>query len=503
MIGYCLETDLVGQILSSVPEGVRSAELDCDNGSQSAGNSSISTSVYLAAGSYELRYNYAGRIDYPNYDPAYLCGTTAADLSWANETKTANSQHVTSALRTNQINVYLDPNTTGTIPLHTTIDGSQQLGGSDLIDMCVYSQSWVQRSVRINITTAGFYWLSFAADGASDSYGGQLDNIMLCNETCNGAVQDNFPTAWTSSPTLFEDTFESPGYVSGNNGGGYYNTNGNMGYSYGTSGGAASGWPSQSASGWANAPTNQLPYWLQGCPEGTQCIELGWGSNSLVSRPFLLDPGYYEIQYRYVSEVTFSNLSGVYCGATPAAANISSLSSRSGTGINRVIGANHGTLTEDTNTVGVFMSHARAGQHANCQHDARRDDQIHQPRRSTSTTPTDPPNSINLTSYNPAQSNPLLDICGYAAGAQTRTVYVMIQKPAYYWLTFAALGSADAFGGQIDDVKLIAVGSLYGSAPSGFVTIPVPAPAAGGAYTNSGAFDGFSIVADPLTAPAP
>ncbi len=66
LIGYCLETDLVGQILSSVPEGVRSAELDCDNGSQSAGNSSISTSVYLAAGSYELRYNYAGRIDYPN-----------------------------------------------------------------------------------------------------------------------------------------------------------------------------------------------------------------------------------------------------------------------------------------------------------------------------------------------------------------------------------------------------------------------------------------------------
>ena len=120
------------------------------------------------------------------------------------------------------------------------------------------------------------------------------------------------------------------------------------------------------------------------------------------------------------------------------------------------------------------------------------------PDGSTSTTPTDPPNSINLTSYNPAQSNPLLDICGYAAGAQTRTVYVMIQKPAYYWLTFAALGSADAFGGQIDDVKLIAVGSLYGSAPSGFVTIPVPAPAAGGAYTNSGAFDGFSIVADPI-----
>jgi hypothetical protein len=109
-----------------------------------------------------------------------------------------------------------------------------------------------------------------------------------------------------------------------------------------------------------------------------------------------------------------------------------------------------------------------------------------------------------LTSYNSAQNNPLLDICGYAATSQPRTAYVLIQKPAYYWLTLAALGSVDVFGGQIDDVKLTAVSSLYSSAPSGnVVTIPVLTPAAGSSYTNSGAFSGFSITADPLTAPAP
>ena len=232
---------------------------------------------------------------------------------------------VSNALRTNQINVYLDANTNGTIPTHTTIDGTENLGGSNLIDMCVYSQSWIERSVRITISTAGYYWLSFAADGQNDSYGGQLDNIRLCNGTCAGSVEDNFPSAWISSPTLFEDTFESPTYTNGSS----YNTNGNMGKSLGTSG-ASSGWPGQTASGWANAPTNQLPYWLQGCPQGSQCIELGWasgsGPNSLISRPFLLDPGYYKVTYDYVSEVTFSGLSGAYCGANPSSANIPTLS---------------------------------------------------------------------------------------------------------------------------------------------------------------------------------
>ena len=76
------------------------------------------------------------------------------------------------------------------------------------------------------------------------------------------------------------------------------------------------------------------------------------------------------------------------------------------------------------------------------------------PDGATSTTPTAPPCAISLTSYNSSQVNRLLDICGYAASAQYRTAYVFIQKPAYYWLTLAALGTSDAFGGQIDRVKL-------------------------------------------------
>jgi len=41
--GYCIEQDKAGQIKSTVYDGNYSIELDCDNGSNSAGNSSIST----------------------------------------------------------------------------------------------------------------------------------------------------------------------------------------------------------------------------------------------------------------------------------------------------------------------------------------------------------------------------------------------------------------------------------------------------------------------------
>ena len=114
-MGYCVEIDHAGVNTTTVAEGNFAAELDCENGSHNAGNSSISTNIYLPAGSYELRYNYESRVDYPDYDPAYLCGTTASDLSWANDT---NSHYtgVSNAYRTNQINVYLDANTTGSAP---------------------------------------------------------------------------------------------------------------------------------------------------------------------------------------------------------------------------------------------------------------------------------------------------------------------------------------------------------------------------------------------------
>ena len=122
------------------------------------------------------------------------------------------------------------------------------------------------------------------------------------------------------------------------------------------------------------------------------------------------------------------------------------------------------------------------------------------PDGTTSTMPTVPPNGISLTNYNSSQVNPLLDMCGYAATAQTRTAIVFIQKPAYYWLTLSALGPGDGAGPQVDDVKITALTSPYYSTyASSAVTIPVPSPQPSGTVSYSG----FYIIADPVEPPAP
>lgn len=496
--GYCLETDAAGIIKSTVAEGNFSAELDCDNGSGSAGNSAISSRIYMPVGNYELRYNYASRVLYPNYEPTYICGTAAADVSWANDTNSSGGP-VPNALRTNQINVYLDPNTTGTAPLHTTIDGTQQLAGSNLIDTCVYAMSWAERSVRIFVTSPGHYWLTFAADGQNDSYGGQLDNVRLCAETCPSTVRDNFPAGWLAvnnggvTKQLFRDRFESPVYASFNCAGNPCASNGNINLSRGTSGTASSGWPSQAAAGWAAAPFNQIDYYVQGLDpiEGAQYVELdgstGSGatsSNRLISRRFLLMPGHYQYQYSYMSRSDISGVSGAYCGATPTAA-----------GLSAALPAGY-----DTNIVATFMSHSDLASTPNGGGALYSATTYRNPNGTTTTTPAVAPNGFSLTSYNAAQPNPMLDICGYGTTPQARTRNILITKPAFYWLTASASGQSDNGGGAIDDVRLTALGSLYmASPPSSPVTIPVPNPQPGTRITYSG----FYIIADPLTPTAP
>ncbi|MGD0719489.1 MAG: TadE/TadG family type IV pilus assembly protein [Roseiarcus sp.] len=505
--GYCLETDHKGETKTTAADGNFSAELDCENGSNSAGNSSISTKAYLEAGDYELRYFYGSRVPYPDYDPAYICGTTASDLSWANDTNSEGG-YPAGALRTNQINVYLDQATGAAPPLHTTIDGTQQLAGSNLIDMCVYGFNWMERSVKISVTTPAFYWLSFAADGANDSYGGDIDYIRFCQNTCPGTVQDNFPSAWLAANnggvnvTLFEDTFESPVYVG--NLSAFANKSGNMNNSQGTSGTVASGWPGLAASGWATAPYNVVTYDLAPfAGQGNQSVELdnfvSTPSNSAISRGFLLVPGYYQVSYDYISNAILTGVTSPACTAAPSAAAAATYAvSGTAAWYERFYPSTQSppNYAKDTNTLGVFMAHGQLVSTPIGGGALGSQTSYNNPNGTVSTTPTASPYQVSLASYNPGQNNPLLDICGYASTWQARTTYIEITKPAYYWLTMAALGTADGIGGAIDDVKLTALGSLYmASPPANAVTIPVPAPQPGSTIN----FTGFSIVADPLT----
>lgn len=514
--GYCLETDQVGTISSTVPEGRQSAELDCDNGSGSAGNSAISTKTELKLGNYELRYFYRSRVSYPNYDPAYLCGSAVGDLSWANDTRSSGGP-VSNASRTNQINVYLDRTTTETAtnaPLHTTLDGTQQLAGANLIDHCVYSNAWVERSVRIYVSTPGRYWLTFAADGQNDSFGGQIDAIRLCVNTCPDALQDNYPKAWTGGgKVLFADSFEAPVYQEDSPKHGVAK-GGDLSLSTGTSGTSQSGWPSQATSGWITAPFNQVNWGTlfkgtAGAYQGSQYILLdGWNAdgnakkNRAAMRPFLLDPGYYQVSYGYISIVDFTDagVTGTKCFANPGSGSLYPAASETLNGDIRY----HSKLSADrwTNIVGVFMANGQLISTPVAGAAQGKATSFTNPDGSTTTTPTVPPDAVNWQNYNAGAVNPVIDTCGYADSYKwvPRSATVKITKPGLYWLVVSANGStADGNGGGVDDVKMTALGSPYMSSPANATTIPVPNPQPG----SRTYFDGFYIVADPFAPTAP
>jgi hypothetical protein len=177
--------------------------------------------------------------------------------------------------------------------------------------------------------------------------------------SCLGTLQDNFPSNWVNS-TLFEDTFELPLYT-----GGYINYNGNLSSSYGTyTGLGTGGWPYGAAQGWATAPYNEMAYILGYAAQGLQSIQLDGAisgsmttTNRLISRPFLLAPGYYKVSYNYVADAFFSSLgTNVYCGSTPSGAGVGTLTGTASS-TSRAIAYPLGTLSLNTNIVALFMSH--------------------------------------------------------------------------------------------------------------------------------------------------
>ena len=448
IMGYCLEvdTDLYPNYPAALvaASGYRSAELDCDNGSNAKGNSSISTIQTLSAGYYELRYFYNSRVNYADYNPTYICGSTASDLAWANDTNTSfisnsSSANVPDGSRTNQINVYLDKDASGKPPTHQTIDGTQYLGGSNLIDACVYTGSfnWIERSVRIYVNTSGSYWLSSRPTARTTGLAARSPTFACARAPAPGRCRTISRRVGRRRPTYSRIRSESdlfllderrqrlcqhkrqyqqqPGHERGKR--------------------RLAEFRRERVGGGQGQP-NRLCHedpspGRAGARDQRNDVGFDDDAQKLISRPFLLDPGYYQVSYDYLSEITFSSLNGVYCGATPSAANIAALSAQYGPGIIHAYGiSTGGSIYYDTNTVGVFMSHAQLASTPNLTSSLGATTTYTNPNGTTSTTPTVAPNGISLTSYNASQVNPLLDICGYATSWHLRRAFVAMNHGA-------------------------------------------------------------------------
>jgi len=194
----------------------------------------LSKKVYLPAGNYELRYWYQSTVVYPEYEPAYICGSVESEMHWVTSSTTrslgsrANSATpVSGAIISNaqsaRAGVYMtpvlgNPQLDTTAPLASAFPRPPRLpfnGGTDRadnsknrIDICTYSSRWIQRSVPITITVAGYFWLSFVAEPPTTTTtinGFYLGPLQLCKDACTGPLNNNWP--WTYQTSLFEDDF--------------------------------------------------------------------------------------------------------------------------------------------------------------------------------------------------------------------------------------------------------------------------------------------------------
>jgi hypothetical protein len=432
-------------------------------------NTYMARRIYLTPGTYELRYWYVERLVLvdANYAPAYICGSSTADVSWAKSEIDFAGRN--SRKQTNTISVYLDLANTDDPPAefspatHTQIDTCILAGGK-----------WIERSVKITTFAPGFHWLAFQAEGESDGGGGVLSGIRFCKNTCAGTPQENFP--WAANQLLFTDDFtnitiplvNSTSYKGntriGNNGSW---TNGTLDVS-----GSNTGWRNL-PTGWTTAPFNQMDFVHITAPLGGMALDIdATNGNRSISRRFVLTPGYYRIDWAYASRVAFADIgSEVVCGSSAASAT-----RLAGTGVatfNPVLygygvdaTGNPYNSQRNTNMTSVYLDADSLVSHPTHGPEFYAPSTYKNPDGEAATLPQLPQNMI--------------DTCGYAQNWQQRSTNVKISKAGIYWLTFRGHGASDNRGGHVANVRMYAVGGLSGSAPANVVSIPFAGVQPGG-----------------------
>jgi hypothetical protein len=363
----------------------------------------------LRAGTYELRYWYAGSpwlqtaaYNTP-YDPAPICANNTADVAWATADTTQPSR----------IGVYLSPDTPGwNINWMGMLPTNPAWRPTDLLETCVYVRGWVERSITIRVPSDGAYWITFAGQSRNGApEGAQLDDIRLCFERCNGERQ--LAPFERPATVLFRDNFLS--------------------------------WPvgccsiSATAQGWNSYPNSFHEVWsgAWGGPSSLgsfNLIEMDNSSNSIVGRSLLLPQGTYELRYTYAARIKFGSIPNVpTCDTDANAPAIRAFPT------GRAVAASGDWQNHDrnfnTNAMGVYI---------------------------------DPENGANRSF--PSQ---IVDYCIYGgtqAEPVRRSIRFRVSRPDFYRFTFRGEGESDSVGALFSNVMICAV-SCDATATRGFTTI--------------------------------
>ncbi|WP_171070007.1 TadE/TadG family type IV pilus assembly protein [Methylobacterium terricola] len=149
------------------------AELDSDCGTSAntnnrscRSNSTMSRYMDLIPGNYQIRYWYIARERDANQPGKVICGAKDSDVSWYQ----VNGQ-------TNRIEVYVERS------------GNYTFSSSSMVDVCVQADAWTERVISFVVpsnsdSSATQYRISWRAAGKEDTYGGLIDYIRICRNTC-------------------------------------------------------------------------------------------------------------------------------------------------------------------------------------------------------------------------------------------------------------------------------------------------------------------------------
>lgn len=159
-------------------------------------NSSIGMPLKLATGWYEVRYVYTARknvdaYQYPN-DSVICSSSTNTDGLQRNAAVAKDSSGMSTETldgQTRRIELWVEPKTSGYLSDNQTLTATTNptYMKNYMVDVCVWSKGWTERSYRFYVAPAQNqqeYRISWRAGGRDDSYGGLIDYLRICMNSC-------------------------------------------------------------------------------------------------------------------------------------------------------------------------------------------------------------------------------------------------------------------------------------------------------------------------------
>ncbi|GEO98611.1 pilus assembly protein TadG-related protein [Methylobacterium haplocladii] len=183
-----LDSDCSNRIGSTIA----SQTAACSKSGQTT-NSSITMPLTLPAGVYEVRYVYnarknVGSYQYPN--DTVLCSNPADTDGVTRDTDVSKNGAGVSTIsldgQTRRIELWVEPKSSGykSDDQSLTVSTNANYMKSYMADVCIWSKTWTERSYKFTVSTQQEYRISWRAAGLDDSFGGLIDYLRICQNSC-------------------------------------------------------------------------------------------------------------------------------------------------------------------------------------------------------------------------------------------------------------------------------------------------------------------------------